>query len=359
MVVVSLVIFLFLLHARSALIPILTIPIGVVLAFVPMLYQGLGANIMSLGGIAVAIGAMVDAAIIVVENIHKRLEDWQAVGQPGDRGEVVLRAMQEVGPSIFFALLVITVSFVPIFALEGTEGRLFKPLAFTKTYAMGFAAVLSVTLTPALAAMLIRGRIRGETDNPINRWLVEGYAPVVRFVVRRRGFVILAALLAMATAVPVFLSLGSEFMPPLNEGTLLYMPTAPPGISIAEASRILQLMDRELRELPEVQRVFGKIGRAETPTDPAPLSMVETIVQLKPRDEWRPGLTWDGLVQELDQKLRYPGMPNLWWMPIQTRTEMLATGVRSQLGVKVFGDDLAQVEQTAIAIAEVLKNVPG
>ena len=359
MAVVSLVILVFLLHVRSALIPILTIPIGVALAFVPMLHQGLNANIMSLGGIAVAIGAMVDAAIIVVENVHKQLEAWEHAGRPGERGDVILRAMQEVGPSIFFALLVITVSFLPIFALEGTEGRLFKPLAFTKTYSMGFAAILSVTLTPALAALLIRGRIRGETDNPINRWLVNGYAPVVRLVVRRRWFVVAGAIALLATSVPAFLSLGSEFMPPLNEGTLLYMPTAPPGIAIGEASRILQLMDRELREVPEVERVFGKIGRAETPTDPAPLSMVETIVQLAPREKWRAGLTWDDLVAELDQKLRYPGMPNLWWMPIQTRTEMLATGVRSQLGVKIFGDDISQVEQAAIAIAQALMEVKG
>ncbi len=359
MLVVSLVILVFLLHVRSALIPILTIPIGVALAFIPMLYQGLNANIMSLGGIAVAIGAMVDAAIIVVENIHKRLETWEANGRPGDRGDVILHAMQEVGPSIFFALLVITVSFLPIFALEGTEGRLFKPLAFTKTYSMGFAAVLSVTLTPALAALLIRGRIRGEHENPINRWLVDSYAPVVRFVVRRRGLVVAGAFVLLATAIPAFLSLGSEFMPPLNEGTLLYMPTAPPGISVGEASRVLQLMDRELRAVPEVERVFGKIGRAETPTDSAPLTMVETVVQLAPREKWRPGLDWDGLVAELDEKLQYPGMPNLWWMPIQTRTEMLATGVRSQLGVKIFGDDVSQVEKAAIAIAEALKDVPG
>jgi Cu(I)/Ag(I) efflux system membrane protein CusA/SilA len=359
MLVVSLVILVFLLHARSALIPILTIPIGIALAFVPMLYQGLNANIMSLGGIAVAIGAMVDAAIIVVENAHKRLEAWESAGRPGERAEVILRAMQEVGPSIFFALLVITVSFLPIFALEGTEGRLFKPLAFTKTYSMGFAAVLSVTLTPALAALLIRGRIRGEHANPLNRWLVRGYTPIARFAVRRRALVVAGALLLLATAVPAFLSLGSEFMPPLNEGTLLYMPTAPPGISIAEASRVLQLMDRELREVPEVERVFGKIGRAETPTDPAPLSMVETIVQLAPRERWRAGLTWESLVEQLDRKLHYPGMPNLWWMPIQTRTEMLATGVRSQLGVKVFGDDAAAVEQAAIAVAAALADVRG
>jgi Cu(I)/Ag(I) efflux system membrane protein CusA/SilA len=359
MLVVSAVILVFLLHARSALIPILTIPIGIALAFVPMRYQGLNANIMSLGGIAVAIGAMVDAAIIVVENAHRRLEAWESAGRPGERSAVILGAMQEVGPSIFFALLVITVSFLPIFALEGTEGRLFKPLAFTKTYSMGFAAVLSVTLTPALAALLIRGRIRGEHDNPLNRWLVTGYAPVVRWVVRRRVTVVVAAVLLLVTAVPAFLSLGSEFMPPLNEGTLLYMPTAPPGISVGEAARILQLMDRELKQVPEVERVFGKIGRAETPTDPAPLSMVETIVQLAPRERWRRGLTWESLVQELDRKLHYPGMPNLWWMPIQTRTEMLATGVRSQLGVKVFGDDATEVETAAIAIAAALSDVPG
>jgi Cu(I)/Ag(I) efflux system membrane protein CusA/SilA len=359
MAVVSLVIFVFLLHARSALIPILTLPIGIALAFVPLHFQGLNANLMSLGGLAVAIGAMVDAAIIVVENGHKRLEAGEEAGRPGARNDVILAAMQEVGPSIFFALLVITVSFLPIFALEGAEGRLFKPLAWTKTWAMAAAAVLSVTLTPALAALLIRGRIRGEHANPLNRWLVRAYEPAVRFVVRRRGLVIGVALLLLASAVPPFLRLGSEFMPPLNEGTLLYMPTAPPGMAVAEAARVLGAMDRELREVPEVERVFGKIGRAETPTDPAPLSMVETIVQLAPRERWRPGLTWDALVAELDAKLRWPGMPNLWWMPIQTRTEMLATGVRSPLAVKVFGDTLAEVETAAAAIATALRDVPG
>ncbi|HVP27718.1 MAG TPA: CusA/CzcA family heavy metal efflux RND transporter [Myxococcota bacterium] len=359
MAVVSLVILVFLLHVRSALIPILTIPIGVALAFVPMLYQGLGANVMSLGGVAIAIGAMVDAAIIVVENVHKRLDGWEHAGRQGDRNAVILAAMQEVGPSIFFALLVITASFLPIFSLEGTEGRLFKPLAFTKTYAMGFAAVLSVTLTPALAALLIRGRTRGEEASPLTRWLVRAYAPVVRFVVRRRLLVIAVALVLLASAIPPFLALGSEFMPPLNEGTVLYMPTGSPGISATEASRVLELMDRELASFPEVERVFGKAGRAETATDPAPLSMIETVILLKPRDAWRPGMTFERLVQEMDQKLRYPGLPNLWWMPIQTRTEMLATGVRSQLGVKVFGDDLARVEQAATEIARVLRDVPG
>ncbi|MEN8181051.1 MAG: CusA/CzcA family heavy metal efflux RND transporter, partial [Myxococcota bacterium] len=359
MLIVSVVIFVFLLHVRSALIPILTIPVGVVLAFIPMVTQGLTANIMSLGGIAVAIGAMVDASIILVENIHKRLEEWEQEDRPGSRNAVILGAMQEVGPSVFFALLVITISFLPIFTLEATEGRLFKPLAFTKTYAMGFAAVLSVTLTPALAALLIRGRIRHEENHPLNRWLIRAYAPVVRFVVRRRGWVILGALALMATTVPVALQLGTEFMPPLNEGTILYMPTAPPGMSITEAAGVLQRMDQELMEFPEVARVFGKIGRARTPTDPAPLSMVETVVTLKPRDQWREGMTWERLIQEMDQKLRYPGMPNLFWMPIQTRTEMLATGIRSQLGIKVFGNDLETIEQAATAIERVLAGVPG
>jgi Cu(I)/Ag(I) efflux system membrane protein CusA/SilA len=361
MAIVSLVIFVFLLHARSALVPILTIPVGVLLAFLPMLQQGLTASIMSLGGIAIAIGAMVDASIILVENVHKRLEEWQADAQADarSRSDVVLAAMQEVGPSVFFALLVITVSFLPIFTLESTAGRLFKPLAFTKTYAMGFAALLSVTLTPALAALVIRGRIRGEGANPLNRWLVRAYAPLVRRVVRRRGLVILASACLVASTIPVALRLGSEWMPPLNEGTILYMPTAPPGMSETEAGAVLGRMNRELMEFPEVARVFGKIGRASTATDPAPLGMVETLVTLKPVSEWRPGVTWDGLVREMDERLRYPGMPNVFWMPIQTRTEMLATGIRTQLGVKVFGDDLAEIERTTVAIERALADVPG
>ncbi len=356
MAVVSLVILVFLLHARSALVPILTIPVGVLLAFVPMFYQQLTANIMSLGGIAVAIGAMVDASMIVVENVHKRLEHADPMAP---RAPVIVAAMQEVGPSLFFALLVITASFLPIFALEATEGRLFKPLAFTKTYAMGFAAVLSVTLTPALAVLLIRGGIRAEEANPVSAWLVRAYTPVVRLVVRRRGLVVAASALAMAATVPVFLRLGSEFMPPLDEGTLLYMPTAPPGMSMSQAVEVLQRMDREIRGFPEVASVFGKIGRAESATDPAPLSMVETVVRLAPRERWRPGVDRDALIRELDEKLRYPGMPSIWWMPIQTRTEMLATGLRSQLGVKVFGDDPAAIEAVAIEIERVVAGVRG
>jgi len=359
MLIVSFVIFVFLLHVRSALIPVLTLPIGVVLAFVPMVQQGLTANIMSLGGIAVAIGAMVDGSIVMVENLHKRLEQWEAAGRPEPREVVIVRAMQEVGPSIFFALLVITVSFLPIFALEGTSGRLFRPLAFTKTYSMGFAAALAVTLTPALAALLVRGRIRGEERHPVSRALVRAYTPVVRAVVRHRWLAVAGAALLGAVSVPAFLSLGSEFMPPLNEGTILYMPTAVPGMSVTEARAVLQRMDRELAAFPEVARVFGKAGRAETPTDPAPLEMIETVVMLEPRSEWRPGMTWERLVQEMDAKLRYPGMRNLFWMPIQTRTEMLATGVRSQLGIKVYGADQDQIEAAAVEIERVLADVEG
>ncbi len=359
MVVVAIIIFLFLLHVRSALVPIITLPLGVLLAFIPMYWQGLTANIMSLGGIAVAIGAMVDASIIIIENIHKKLEDWERAGKPGSRTDVIVSAMKEVGPSIFFSLLVITVSFIPVFTLEGTEGRLFKPLAFTKTYSMGFAAILAVTLTPALAVILIRGKIRGEERNPINRWLIAGYTPIVRLVVRHRWTVVILAMVAMVLTVPAYFRLGNEFMPPLNEGAILYMPTAPPGMSDAEASRVLQQMDRELREFPEVATVFGKTGRAESATDPAPIGMVETVVMLKPRDQWRPGMTWERLIREMDEKLQYPGMPNIWWMPIQTRTEMLSTGIRSPLGVQVFGDTLVEIEETAIAIEKALAGVPG
>jgi Cu(I)/Ag(I) efflux system membrane protein CusA/SilA len=380
MIVVSVVIFLFLLHARSALIPILTLPIGVLLAFIPMGEQHLTANIMSLGGIAVAIGAMVDASIIIIENIHKKLAELEHAGgnqaeagvatpyrgkgrrsaeEQKARTAAIIHAMQEVGPSIFFSLLVITVSFLPVFTLEATEGRLFKPLAFTKTYSIGFASILAVTLTPALAVLLIRGKVHDEDRNPLNRWLTAAYAPVVRFVVNHRWMVLLSAVAIMVLTVPAVFRLGNEFMPPLNEGVILYMPTAPPGMSENESSVVLQAMDRELKKFPEVVSVFGKEGRAETPTDPAPLGMAEVTVVLKPRDQWRPGLTWDALLKEMDEKLRFPGMTNVWWMPIQTRTEMLATGVRSPLGIEVFGDDLDAIEQTAIAVEHSVAKVPG
>jgi Cu(I)/Ag(I) efflux system membrane protein CusA/SilA len=353
MVIVSLVISLFLLHARSAFIAILTLPIAILLSFIPMFYQGLTANIMSLGGIAVAIGAMVDAAIVIIDNIHKRLQGDRLDGER--RTRAIIDAMQEVGPSIFFSLLIITVSFVPVFALEGTEGRLFKPLAFTKTYSMGFAAILSVTLIPALAVLFVRGRIRGDRSW-LNRTLTAAYAPIVRFAVRWRWPVVIAAAAAIVVTVPAYRSLGNEFMPPLNEGSILYMPTSVPGMSIAEATRVMQTMDRELMKFPEVERVFGKAGRSTSPTDPAPLNMIETNIMLKPESEWREGMTFDGLIGEMDAAMRFPGMPNVWWMPIQTRTEMLATGIRSALGIKVFGPDLATIEHVGVDIERALQS---
>jgi Cu(I)/Ag(I) efflux system membrane protein CusA/SilA len=359
MIVVSVVIFIFLMHARSALIPVLTLPIGVLLAFIPMDAQHLTANIMSLGGIAVAIGAMVDASIIMIENIHTKLSAWEAGGKTEPRRDVIIHAMQEVGPSLFFSLLVITVSFLPVFTLEATEGRLFKPLAFTKTYSIGFASILAVTLTPALAVLFIRGKVHDEHKNPLNRVLMALYAPVVRFVVEHRWKVITVAVLAIVLTVPALFRLGNEFMPPLNEGVILYMPTAPPGMSENESAVLLQAMDRELKKFPEVVSVFGKEGRTETPTDPAPLGMAEVTVVLKPRSEWRKGLTWDALIKEMDEKLHFPGMPNVWWMPIQTRTEMLATGVRSPLGIEVFGDNLEAIEKAAIDIEHAVSAIPG
>lgn len=357
MLIVSLVIVAFLLHFRSTLVAVITLPVAILLAFIPMSYQGLTANIMSLGGIAVAIGAMVDAAIVMVENTHRRLGELQG-DRPSEvsskaRIDTVIRAMQEVGPSIFFSLLIITVSFLPVFALQGAEGRLFHPLAFTKSYSMGFAALLSVTLVPALTVWLVRGRIRSDRSI-LNRTLVAVYEPVVKAAVRMPWAIVGAAVLMLVVTVPTFRSLGSEFMPPLNEGTILYMPTALPGMSITEATRTLQTMDAQLAAFPEVEHVFGKVGRSTSPTDSAPLSMVEAVVTLKPRDQWREGMTWNDLIAEMDRALRFPGMPNIFWMPIQTRTEMLATGIRSALGVKVFGSDLATIERTAIEIERAL-----
>jgi len=359
MLIVSAVIIFFLYHFKSALIPIFTLPLAVALAFLPMAGQGLTANIMSLGGIAVAIGAMVDASIIMVENVHRKLEAWERGGRAGRREDVVIGALQEVGRPIFFALVVITVSFLPVFTLQATEGRLFQPLAWTKTYSMAFAALLAVTLTPALASWFIRGRIRSEREHPVSRRLIDLYAPVVRFVVRRKRAVIAAAVLLLMATIPAFFMLGSEFMPPLNEGTILYMPTAPPGISETEAASVLQQMDRRLKTIPEVETVFGKMGRAKTATDPAPLSMNETVVTLRPESLWRPGMTWEKLIADMDARMRFPGMPNIWWMPIQTRNEMLATGVRSAVGVKVYGPDLATIERLGIGIERALKDVPG
>ena len=359
MAVVALVIIVFLLHVRSALIPIITLPIAVLLSFIPMYYMNLTSNIMSLGGIAIAIGAMVDAAIVLVENAHKHLERWEREGRPGDRVEVIIRSAMEVGKPIFYSLLIIAVSFAPVFTLEAQEGRLFKPLAFTKNFAMFFAAVLAITLVPALMTLLVRGKIHSEEKHPISRFLIWLYTPVIGVVLRFRKTVIGLTLVVLALTVPVFLSLGSEFMPPLDEGSILYMPTSLPGMSVTEAKKTLHMQDKLLAQFPEVERVFGKVGRARTATDPAPLSMVETTVTLKPQAEWREGMTWDKLIKEMDSVLKFPGMPNIWWMPIQTRTEMLATGIRSPIGIKIFGPELKVIEEVAVQIEKVVQDIPG
>ncbi len=361
-IVVALVCLVFLWHVRSALVAIITLPIAIVLSFLPMHGLGLTSNIMSLGGIAIAIGAMVDAAIIMVENAHKYLEhfkDEHGRDPTGpERVEVIIAAAQSVGRPLFFSLLVITVSFIPVFSLAAQEGRLFKPLAFTKTFAMFFAALLGVTLVPVLMVLLVRGKITPEAKNPVNRFLIWAYQPFVHFVLRFRWLTILAAVVILAATIYPFRQLGKEFMPPLNEGTILFMPTAVPGMSINEATRILQIQDRLLREIPEVETVFGKAGQAETPTDPAPLSMFETIVTLKPHDQWRAGMTWDKIIAEMNVKLKTPGMANIFWMPIQTRTEMLTTGFRTILGVKVFGPDLAKIQDVGIQIEKALTDFP-
>ncbi len=358
MLIVALVIVLFLWHVRSALVPIFLLPVAVLLSFIPMYYMGLTSNIMSLGGIAIAIGAMVDASIVLVENCHKKLEGWQGAIPPGQREKTVITALQEVGRPIFFSLLVITVSFFPIFSLQSQEGRLFKPLAYTKTFSMFFAAILAITVAPALVLWFVRGKIHSEDVHPVSKILHRLYHPVIDFVLKHSKKFIVAAALIMIGTIPIYFLLGSEFMPPLNEGTILYMPTSVPGMPISEASKVLQVQDKLIREFPEVQTVFGKIGRAETPTDPAPLSMVETIITLKPEDQWRPGMTWDKLIAEMDAKLKFPGMANIWWMPIQTRTEMLTTGIRSNLGIKIFGPDLATIEKIGVEIEQVLKALP-
>jgi len=379
MIVVGLVIILFLWHLRSALIPILTLPVAVILSFIPMSMMGLTSNIMSLGGIAIAIGAMVDSSIVIIENSHKRIEEWKKDGRKEPYNNMLIRAIQETARPIFFSLILIAVAFLPIFVLEGQEGRLFKPLAFTKNYAMAFAAILSVTLVPALVVTFVRektyrfksrfftrtvnffvgGEIIAEEKQPISRFLFRVYEPVVRWALKKRKFVISVALLMIVITVPAFKGLGSEFMPPLWEGSFLYMPTAIPGISIEKAKEMLHMQNKILKSFPEVDRVFGKAGRAETPTDPAPLSMFETIVSLKPPQEWRKGMTVEKLKAEMDQALQFPGMPNIWWMPIQTRTEMLATGIRSAVGVKVLGKDLPSIERVASDIEGVLKTLPG
>ena len=354
--IVALVCMVFLLHVRSALVAILMLPVGVLMAFGAMKLLGLGSNIMSLGGIAIAIGVMVDAAIVMIENAHKHLER----AAPGrSRVEVVIEAASEVGPALFFSLLIITVSFMPIFTLESQEGRLFSPLAFTKTFAMAAAALLSVTLVPALMVVCVRGRIVPERQNPINRFLIWIYRPLIKGVMRARIFVIAMALAILAISVWPARQLGSEFMPALNEGTLLFMPTTLPGISVTKSAELMQTQDKIIRSFPEVASVYGKAGRGSTATDPAPSEMTETIINLKPQAEWRPGVTIDSLTAEMDRALQFPGVSNAWTMPIRARIDMLSTGIRTPVGVKVIGTDLAQIDALAKQIEQILKTVPG
>ena len=354
--VVALVCVVFLLHVRSALVAILMLPVGVLMAFGAMKLLGIGSNIMSLGGIAIAIGAMVDAAIVMIENAHKHLER----AEPGkSRVAILIEAASEVGPALFFSLLIITVSFMPIFTLESQEGRLFSPLAFTKTFAMAAAALLSVTLVPALMVIFVRGRIVPEHRNPINRFLIWIYRPVIRGVLRAKTLVVLLALAVLAVTIWPARQLGTEFMPNLNEGTLLYMPTTLPGISVTKATELMQTQDRIIKSFPEVESVYGKAGRASTSTDPAPTEMFETVVNLKPKEQWRPGLTIDGLIVEMDKALQFPGVANAWTMPIKARIDMLSTGIRTPVGVKVIGTDLVEIDRLAKQVEQVLRAVPG
>ena len=402
LVVVSAVILIFLWHIPSAIIPIITIPVAIIIAFIPMKAMGITSNIMSLGGIAIAIGAMVDAAIVVVEQTHKKLERWDAEGRTRDYKEVVIEAIKEVGGPSFFALLVIAVSFMPIFTLEAQEGRLFKPLAFTKNFSMAIAAVLAITLDPAMRLLftharnfqfrprwlcrvtnaVLVGRIKPEEKHPLSRLLMRLYQPVVEFVLAHRWAVVFAAVAVVAATVPIYQRLGSEFMPPLNEGVILYMPSTLPGISVTEAQKLLQVQDRILRQFPEVERVLGKAGRAETSTDPAPFSMMETTVVLKPESEWRhkdtwytawapawtlpvlrritpDHISWEELVGQMDQALKLPGSTNAWTMPIKARIDMLTTGIRTPVGIKVYGSDLQKIEALGGQLEAVLGKVPG
>ncbi|HEJ6050117.1 TPA: efflux RND transporter permease subunit [Pseudomonas aeruginosa] len=362
--VVALVCALFLWHLRSALVAIISLPLGVMTAFLVMRYQGINANIMSLGGIAIAVGAMVDAAVVMIENAHKKLEAWQHAHPDQrlhgkERWDVITQAAEEVGPALFFSLLIITLSFIPVFTLEAQEGRLFGPLAFTKTYAMAAAAGLSVTLIPVLMGYWIRGRIPDEQKNPITRILIAAYRPALEWVLRWPKATLLIAVLALATTAWPLARLGGEFLPRLDEGDLLYMPSALPGLSAQRATELLQLSNRMIKTVPEVDKVFGKAGRAETATDPAPLEMFETTVKLKPREQWRPGMTPEKLVEELDHAVKIPGLSNIWIPPIRNRIDMLATGIKSPIGVKVTGNDLHVIDRIAAEVEQVAKGIPG
>jgi Cu(I)/Ag(I) efflux system membrane protein CusA/SilA len=363
-IVVALVCGLFLWHIRSALVAILTLPLGILMAFIVMRFQGLNANILSLGGIAIAIGAMVDAAVVMIENAHKHLEHRTRDNpdrplESAERWEIITEAAAEVGPALFLSLLIITFSFIPIFSLQGQEGRLFAPLAFTKTYAMGAAAILSVTLIPVLMGFLIRGKIPSESANPINRWLTHIYRPALDWVLARPKKALVIAVLVFATSIWPISQLGGEFIPQMNEGDLLYMPSALPGISTARAASLLQLTDRLIKTVPEVDSVFGKAGRADTATDPAPLEMFETTIRFKPKDQWRPGMTQDRLIDELDHAVKVPGLANFWIPPIRNRIDMLSTGIKSPIGIKVAGSNLAEIDKVAKQIEVLAKSVPG
>jgi Cu(I)/Ag(I) efflux system membrane protein CusA/SilA len=356
---VSVVCIVFLFHLPSALVIICTLPVAIIISFICMFYLGVTSNIMSLSGIAIAIGAMVDASIIMVENAHKKLEEWEAAGEPGSRIDVIIEAAKEVGPSLFFSLLVITVGFLPVFTLQAQAGRLFKPLAYTKTFAMLFSSVLAVTLTPMLMTLFIRGKIRSEEKNPVSMILRRIYEPVAHFALRFKKTVIVAALIIMAVTVYPFMKLGTEFMPPLYEGTLFYMPVTVPAASISEASKLLQLQDKLLMQIPEVAQVFGKAGRAETATDPAPLEMFETVINLKPESQWRPGMTVEKLKNEMNDALTIPGVANSFTMPIKARIDMLATGIRTPVGIKIMGPKIEELEKIGLQLENAVKDVPG
>ncbi|MFA6312296.1 MAG: efflux RND transporter permease subunit [Sterolibacterium sp.] len=355
-IIVALVCIVFLLHVRSALVAILMLPVGILMSFIAMRVLGMNSNLMSLGGIAIAIGAMIDAAIVMIENAHKHLERLK---EGESRTEAMIKACKEVGPALFFSLLIITVSFLPVFSLEGQEGRLFSPLAYTKTFSMAGAALLSVTLVPVLMMLFIRGKIMPEARNPVNRFLIWVYRPIIAGVMRWKKVTILLAVLALGVSIYPASKLGSEFMPTLNEGTLFYMPASLPGMSITKAAELLQTQNKIIKSFPEVASVYGKAGRANTATDPAPTEMFETVINLKPEAEWRPGMTTDKLVAELDKALQFPGVSNAWTMPIKARIDMLSTGIRTPIGIKVFGKDLDEMEKLAKEIEAVVKTVPG
>jgi len=356
-IVVALVCVAFLFHVRSSLVAIISLPVGILAAFIVMHAQGLNANIMSLGGIAIAIGAMIDGAIVMIENMHKHMERTPLTKE--NRWQIVAESAAEVGPALFFSLLIITVSFVPVFTLEAQEGRMFSPLAFTKTYAMAASAALAITLVPVLMGYFIRGKVLPEHKNPLNRALIAVYMPVLKTVLQYpKSTLVLALIITVVGFWPVN-KIGSEFIPPLDEGDLMYMPTTYPGLSIGKAREILQQTDKLIATVPEVKSVFGKIGRAETATDPAPLTMIETFIQIKPRDEWREGMTTDKLKKELDALVKFPGLTNAWVMPIKTRIDMLATGIKTPVGIKVAGPDLKEIEKIGKRLEQVLNDVPG